>query len=269
MMFRPPDVLFVPAHSLPPLAPAASVATIHDLGYLQFPAEHPPATRLLRDAANRWSAARARRVIAGRAPTGAGPAGAPETPAAPAPPDAPGAPAAPDDRASEGTVCLGIDPGTATTGYSFVRQLPGGEGAYRVLAYGVVETAPEEPMPRRLLRLYRALSGHIAAHRPAEAAVERLFFGRNTTTAISVGQARGVVLLALAEAGVPVAEYTPAEVKQALAGFGRAQKVQIQRMTQALLDLPQMPHPDDAADALAIAIAHAHHRKARAMAAAL
>ena len=111
-------------------------------------------------------------------------------------------------------------------------------------------------MPRRLLLLYRALGRLIAEHRPAEAAVERLFFGRNTTTAISVGQARGVVLLALAEAGVPVAEYTPAEVKQALAGFGRAQKAQMQRMTQALLDLPQMPHPDDAADALAIAICH-------------
>ena len=155
-----------------------------------------------------------------------------------------------------GTVCLGIDPGTATTGYGFVRQLPGGEGAYRVLAYGVVETAPEEPMPRRLLLLYR---GPRPADRRApsgRAAVERLFFGRNTTTAISVGQARGVILLALAEAGVPVAEYTPAEVKQALAGFGQAQKAQMQRMTQALLDLPQMPHPDDAADALAIAICH-------------
>ena len=98
-------------------------------------------------------------------------------------------------------------------------------------------------MPRRLLTLYRELRRLIAAHRPAEAAVEKLFFGRNTTTAISVGQARGVVLLALAEAGVPVAEYTPAEVKQALAGFGRAQKAQMQRMIQAILDLPDRPQP--------------------------
>jgi crossover junction endodeoxyribonuclease RuvC len=200
-------------------------------------------------------------VIAGDAPGGAAAAGAPEAPAAPAAPDTPDAGDAED---AGGTVCLGIDPGTATTGYGFVRQLPGGEGAYRVLAYGVVETAPEEPMPRRLLLLYRDLSRLIAEHRPAESAVERLFFGRNTTTAISVGQARGVVLLALAEAGVPVAEYTPAEVKQALAGFGRAQKAQMQRMTQALLDLPQMPHPDDAADALAIAICHLRLGRLRA-----
>jgi crossover junction endodeoxyribonuclease RuvC len=197
-------------------------------------------------------------VIAGGAPVGADTAGAPAAPAAPAAPDTP------DARDAGGTVCLGIDPGTATTGYGFVRQLPGGEGVYRVLAYGVVETVPEEPMPRRLLLLYRALGRLIAEHRPAEAAVERLFFGRNTTTAISVGQARGVVLLALAEAGVPVAEYTPAEVKQALAGFGRAQKAQMQRMTQALLDLPQMPHPDDAADALAIAICHLRLGRLRA-----
>jgi crossover junction endodeoxyribonuclease RuvC len=197
-------------------------------------------------------------VIAGDAPGGADTAGAPEAPAAPDAPDAR------DVGDAGGPVCLGIDPGTATTGYGFVRQLPGGEGAYRVLAYGVVETVPEEPMPRRLLLLYRALGRLIAEHRPAEAAVERLFFGRNTTTAISVGQARGVVLLAMAEAGVPVAEYTPAEVKQALAGFGRAQKAQMQRMTQALLDLPQMPHPDDAADALAIAICHLRLGRLRA-----
>jgi crossover junction endodeoxyribonuclease RuvC len=194
-------------------------------------------------------------VIAGGAPVGADTAGAPAAPEAPDTPDA---------RDAGGTVCLGIDPGTATTGYGFVRQLPGGDGAYRVLAYGVVETVPEEPMPRRLLLLYRALGRLIAEHRPAEAAVERLFFGRNTTTAISVGQARGVVLLALAEAGVPVAEYTPAEVKHALAGFGRAQKAQMQRMTQALLDLPQVPHPDDAADALAIAICHLRLGRLRA-----
>jgi crossover junction endodeoxyribonuclease RuvC len=200
-------------------------------------------------------------VIAGRAPAAAAGAGVADTPVAPAPPDVRDTP---EVRGSGGTICLGIDPGTATTGYGLVHQLPGGEGAYRVLDYGVVETAPEEPMPRRLLLLYRALGQLIAEHRPTEAAVERLFFGRNTTTAISVGQARGVVLLALAEAGVPVAEYTPAEVKQALAGFGRAQKSQMQRMTQALLGLPNLPHPDDAADALAIAICHLRLSRLRA-----
>jgi crossover junction endodeoxyribonuclease RuvC len=195
--------------------------------------------------------ARARRVV-----------GAPDVLRGPSPPAAaPAAPRGGERQAAgvaRGAVYVGIDPGTATTGYGFVRPLTGTawDGRYETVDFGVVETGPEQPMPDRLLALFTRLRQLIAAHRPAEAAVEKLFFGRNTTTAISVGQARGVVLLALAEAGVPVAEYTPAEVKQAVAGFGRAQKSQVQRMIQTVLDLPAVPQPDDAADALAIAICH-------------
>ncbi len=213
--------------------------------------------------------ARARRVIASRGGVGEsagwslpvegdGPQDAPnDDPNRRAAMDRP--PAAPGLALLPGAVIMGIDPGTATTGYGFVRGYEASGGADErcvALAYGVVETRAEDPMPRRLLTLFLALRGLIAEHRPSEAAVEKLFFGRNTTTAISVGQARGVILLALAEAGVPVSEYTPAEVKQGMAGSGRAEKGQMQRMTQAFLDLPEIPAPDDAADALAIALCH-------------
>jgi crossover junction endodeoxyribonuclease RuvC len=211
--------------------------------------------------------ARARRVLGARAP---GAREAPPEPLVPERPE-PSEPSEPSEPPTEpppapsqgGVVFLGVDPGTATTGYGFVRA-SSPDGGYEPVAFGVVETEAGAPMPLRLQTLYRDLTRLLAAHRPAEAAVEKLFFGRNTTTAISVGQARGVVLLALAEAGVPVAEYTPAEVKQALAGFGRAQKTQVQRMIQALLDLPAPPQPDDAADALAIAICHLRLSRLRA-----
>jgi crossover junction endodeoxyribonuclease RuvC len=202
--------------------------------------------------------ARAQRVIAGGRGAG-GPPGPLAPPAATgAPPPAASEPAAP-------VVVLGIDPGTATTGYGVVRGFPEGEGRYEVLTYGVVETAADVPMPRRLLTLYRELRRLIGEYQPTAAAVERLFFGRNTTTAISVGQARGVILLALAEAGLSVEEYTPAEIKRALSGSGRAQKVQMQRMTQAILDLPERPQPDDAADALAIVVCYLRLSRRRAL----
>jgi crossover junction endodeoxyribonuclease RuvC len=190
--------------------------------------------------------ARARRVIA----TGT----AHPTPAVPPP----------DRGCGTAELVLGIDPGTAITGYGLVRLRTTSDDLGEAVAYGAIETHAEAPMPLRLLTLYRRLGSLIAEHRPAQAAVEQLFFGRNTTTAISVGQARGVVLLALAEAGVPITEYTAAEVKQSLAGFGRADKVQMQRMVQALLDLPEMPQPDDAADALAIALCHLRAGRRRA-----
>ena len=119
-------------------------------------------------------------------------------------------------------------------------------------------------MHQRLHALYDQLTELVQTHRPGAAAVERLFFGRNTTTAISVGQARGVALLVAAQAGIPVAEYTAAEVKHATAGFGRAEKVQMQRMMQALLGLDSIPTPDDAADALAIALCHLRFGRLRA-----
>lgn len=153
-------------------------------------------------------------------------------------------------------VVIGIDPGTATTGYGILREEIDGQLA--VIDYGVIQTAAGLPMPERLLELYRQLNEIILLHRPESGAVEKLFFQRNVRTAISVGQGRGVVLLALASQGITVGEYTPLEVKQAVAGYGMADKRQVQEMVRILLDLETIPKPDDAADALAIAICHIH-----------
>jgi crossover junction endodeoxyribonuclease RuvC len=158
---------------------------------------------------------------------------------------------------------IGIDPGTATTGYGLVRENE--DGSLEVVDYGVVLTLPERSMPQRLLELYTQLKEILLLHRPQSGAVEKLFFQRNVRTAISVGQARGVALLALAEAGIPVAEYTPLEIKQAVAGYGGAEKNQVQQMVRALLGLPDIPRPDDAADALAVAICHLHSAQSQAL----
>jgi crossover junction endodeoxyribonuclease RuvC len=149
---------------------------------------------------------------------------------------------------------LGIDPGTATTGYGLVTETS--SGSMSVVDYGVIKTPAKLCMPDRLVLLYHRLQEIILLHRPESGAVEKLFFASNVTTAISVGQARGVALLALAEAGITVAEYTPMEVKLAVAGYGGADKNQVQQMVKALLGLAEIPKPDDAADALAIAICH-------------
>ena len=151
---------------------------------------------------------------------------------------------------------LGIDPGTATTGYGLVRQRR--DGSLESLAHGVVLTSAKMPMPDRLANLYSELQELILLHHPVEAAVEKLFFQKNVTTALSVGQARGVVLLALAQSGIPVGEYTPNEIKQAVTGYGSAGKAQMQEMVKMLLGLDERPKPDDAADALAVAICHLH-----------
>ncbi len=151
-------------------------------------------------------------------------------------------------------VTIGIDPGTATTGYGVVAQTT--EGDFVLLACGVIRTPAGDPMHLRLLELFRDLQAIIREFRPASLAVEKLFFGRNVTTAISVGQARGVILIAAATNDLDVAEYTPAEIKQAIAGYGNAEKRQIQEMVQRLLDLPEIPRPDDAADGVAIALCH-------------
>ena len=154
---------------------------------------------------------------------------------------------------------LGIDPGTATTGYGLVRLTEAGN--LEVVTFGVIVTPPHTPAHERLKMLYDDMKELLAAHHPDSSAVERLFFQRNVSTAMGVGQARGVVLLALAQAGLDVAEYTPNEVKQAVAGYGSADKRQVQEMVRTLLLLPEIPKPDDAADALAIAITHLHTRK--------
>jgi crossover junction endodeoxyribonuclease RuvC len=156
---------------------------------------------------------------------------------------------------------IGIDPGTATTGYGIVRQDESGN--LEAIAYGVIETPAKQPMPQRLRGLYRELREIVLLHRPDSAAVEKLFFQRNVRTAISVGQGRGVALLALAEAEIAVGEYTPMEVKQAISGYGGADKAQVQQMIRALLNLNEIPRPDDAADALAVAICHIHTQHIR------
>jgi crossover junction endodeoxyribonuclease RuvC len=150
---------------------------------------------------------------------------------------------------------LGIDPGTATTGYGIIRY--DGSGLDPVV-HGTINTPAKSPLPERLRQLYGELTNLIQAHRPHQAAVEELFFARNARTALAVGQARGVVLLALAEAGLPVHGYTPLQVKRAITGYGRASKEQMQQMVRLLLGLQSTPQPDDVADALAVAICHAH-----------
>ena len=150
---------------------------------------------------------------------------------------------------------LGIDPGTAITGYGVIE----GEGdSLVVTTYGAVTTPANQPLAQRLQHIYRELRALIAEWHPDSAAVEELFFSKNARTALAVGHARGVALLALIDAGLPVQEYKPAEVKQAVAGYGRAPKVQVQGMVQLLLGLEEIPRPDDAADALAVAICHFH-----------
>jgi crossover junction endodeoxyribonuclease RuvC len=157
------------------------------------------------------------------------------------------------------TLVLGIDPGTATTGYGLVRLKE--DDTLETPAYGVLLTPAGMPPAERLLSLYRQLKEILLLHQPQQCAVEKLFFQKNVTTAISVGQARGVILLALAESGLTVQEYTPNEIKQAVAGYGSAGKRQVQEMVRMLLGLDAIPKPDDAADALAVAITALHtHR---------
>jgi crossover junction endodeoxyribonuclease RuvC len=146
---------------------------------------------------------------------------------------------------------LGIDPGTATTGFGVVEKE---KGKLCAIDYGVISTHKDLPMPERLDVLYKDIQEVIQHHKPDILAVEQLFFARNVTTAISVGQARGVVLLAAQQAKLAIHEYTPLQVKQSVTGYGQATKKQVQEMVTKILKLKQIPKPDDAADALAIAI---------------
>ncbi len=152
-------------------------------------------------------------------------------------------------------IVLGIDPGTALTGYGFVCEENGQAVA---TTYGAITTPSDLPLPARLKQLHRDLVALIEQHRPDQAAVEQLFFNKNARTALAVGHARGVTLLALAQANVPIYEYTPLEVKLAVTGNGRAEKMQVQQMVTLLLNLNKIPKPDDVADALAIALCHLH-----------
>ncbi|MBS1249450.1 MAG: Crossover junction endodeoxyribonuclease RuvC [Chloroflexi bacterium] len=151
---------------------------------------------------------------------------------------------------------MGIDPGTATTGYGLVREDERGNLA--AVAYGVVTTPSKWEMPHRLLHVYEKLKEIAQEHQPDSSAVEKLFFQRNVRTAISVGQGRGAALIALASCEIPLGEYTPLEIKQAVVGYGNADKNQVQQMVKLLLNMEELPRPDDAADALAVAICHIH-----------
>lgn len=153
---------------------------------------------------------------------------------------------------------LGVDPGTATTGFGVIDHH---KGKFKFVDAGVILTPPDQPMPERLITIHEELAQVIRETKPEQASVELLYFATNVTTAISVGQARGVILLTLAQAGLIPAEYTPMQIKQAVTGYGGAKKPQIQEMVKLLLNLPQIPKPDDAADGLAIAITHANQAK--------
>ena len=151
---------------------------------------------------------------------------------------------------------IGIDPGTATTGFGVI-DVEGSKSTF--VQAGVITTPAGQDMSMRLLTIFRELTELIAENKPDQMAVELLYFATNVTTAMTVGQARGVVLLAAADAGLPIHEYTPLQVKQGVTGYGQAKKPQVQEMVKTLLSLKQIPRPDDAADALAVALTHAHH----------
>ena len=157
---------------------------------------------------------------------------------------------------------LGIDPGYAIMGYGVLDY---NGNRFKTVGYGSVETEAGLPMPERLKLLYDGLTEIIQKYEPDEVSIEELFFNRNVTTAIGVGEARGVAMLACVEGGLVVSEYTPMQIKQALVGYGKAEKAQVQMMVKTILNLPEVPKPDDTADAVAAAICHAPSRNARGL----
>ena len=157
---------------------------------------------------------------------------------------------------------LGIDPGYGIIGYGLVKE----DGRqFTPVQFGAIRTEIGAPMPQRLCELYNDLNTLLETFHPEEAAVEELFFNQNITTGIQVAQARGVILLALAQRGLRPASYTPSQVKMSVVGYGKAEKRQVMEMTRTLLGLKKVPHPDDAADALALAICHGHSLRADAL----
>jgi crossover junction endodeoxyribonuclease RuvC len=160
-------------------------------------------------------------------------------------------------------IVLGIDPGLAATGYGVVAQRG---GRLYALDGGVIETPARDAPASRLAAIHARVVDLVGVHAPVALALEALYFGQNVRTAFAVGQARGVVLLAAGQLGVPCLDYTPQQVKSAVCGSGRAAKGQVQEMVQRLLSLPEPPRPDHAADALAVAICHLNHAPLRAAA---
>lgn len=154
---------------------------------------------------------------------------------------------------------IGIDPGTESTGFGIIRENDAGE--LSAIKYGVIKTSKDNSAAQRLQKIYKELSEILLLNSPMSGAVEKLFFQKNVTTAIAVGQARGVILLALGNSNIDIEEYTPNEVKQSVTGYGNAEKKQVQEMVKIILGMDEIPKPDDAADALAIAICHIKHAK--------
>ncbi len=159
-------------------------------------------------------------------------------------------------RYNRGVIILGVDPGTATMGYGILEKVG---NHYRALSYGILETPKTLPAPERLRQLHEGLHALIEKFQPDVLVTEQLLFSANRRTAIQVARAIGVALLTAAQHRLPWYEYTPMQVKQAVTGYGGADKKQVQQMVQRLLALPEIPKPDDAADALALCICHAHH----------
>jgi len=155
---------------------------------------------------------------------------------------------------------IGVDPGSIKSGYGIVEQ----QGTdLHVVEYGVIRTDAHASLAQRLLKTCERLQHIIAQFQPDTLAIEDIFFATNVKTALKLGHARGVILLTAAQAGLDIAEYSALEVKQAVVGYGRAEKMQVQQMVKVLLRLPELPQPDDAADALAVAICHHHSAKMR------
>lgn len=148
-------------------------------------------------------------------------------------------------------IILGIDPGIADTGYGVIKEE---KGKLSCLCYGSIKTSAKDSLADRLFLLHQGLGKIIKTYRPQAAAVEQLFFNKNVKTALIVGQARGVVILTLKQGSLPILEYTPSQVKQAVSSYGQASKMQVQKMVKLILNLKELPKPDDAADALAVAI---------------
>ncbi len=156
-------------------------------------------------------------------------------------------------------IILGIDPGTATTGFGVIEMSKNGD--LKLIDYGCISTPPTQKLPERLHQISKDLEEIITATQPDTAAVEEIFFSKNVKTAIHVAHARGAILQKLSEHHLETQEYKPNQVKEAVCGYGQAEKKQVQRMVQILLNMEQIPRPDDAADALAVAICHANHAK--------
>ena len=155
---------------------------------------------------------------------------------------------------------IGIDPGTAITGWGVVE---GDGNDLALIACGAITTTAGTPLPQRLQVIYRELTKIVEQWQPQASAIEELFFSKNAKTALAVGHGRGAAMLALANADLPIEEYKPLEVKQAITGHGGADKMQMQQMVKLLLELDDIPRPDDAADALAVAICHLHSARLR------